>query len=135
MKLIKLTRNKYAIVDDDDFDKLNRYKWQCNYYGYAKRGIWDRGTNNNKQVLMHREIMGVLDRKDIEIDHINKNTLDNRKCNLRFCSHQENIMGKSGHYKNNKSSRYKGVYYRKDRRVWIVEIKYNYKKVYVGRIS
>src|SRR4030042_4625468 len=82
---IKLTRGKYAIVDAEDFERLNKYKWQAVKIGncfYAKRSRRDK--NKIRAVQMHREIMRPP--KELLIDHKNHNGLDNRKANLRFAT-------------------------------------------------
>lgn len=65
--------------------------------------------------------MGIVDKnKNIKIDHKNGNRLDNRKCNLRFCTTGQNSMNK-GKQKNNKSG-YKGVYWHGQDKMWCVQI-------------
>lgn len=87
-KEIKLTRGKVAIVDEEDFDRVNAIKW----YAYETHGSWyaARKTNDRirKMLLMHRFIMNPP--RDKLIDHINWNGLDNRRTNLRICTHKEN---------------------------------------------
>jgi len=96
MKLIKLGGKKYslnAIVDDDDFDRISKYKWSVHKKGncfYAHRGFVCNGKL--KHVLMHQEILNFP--KDLDIDHINGNSIDNRKSNLRICLHQENAYNR-----------------------------------------
>jgi hypothetical protein len=80
-KIIALTQGKETIVDDDDYEWLSKYKWHYNI-GYAFR------KNNGKKIRMHREICRPPN--DMQIDHINHNKLDNRKCNLRICTDQQN---------------------------------------------
>lgn len=92
---IPLTQGQYAIIDDDDFDFISKSKWRFKL-GYALDG---------KGKTMHRQIICVP--CGMFIDHINGNGLDNRKANLRICSHKENMMNKKI-YKNNTSG-YKGV--------------------------
>lgn len=100
MKIIKLSgvygKGLSVTVDDEDFKRLNRWKWHLKSSGYACRTI----THNNKKkaLLMHRDIMGAETGQ--ELDHINRERLDNRKENLRFCTHAENMRnrGKSGQY-------------------------------------
>lgn len=80
MKTIPLTQDKFAIVDDEDFDRLNEYKWYAgkrkngNYY--AQRSI--KVNDTYRSILMHSEIM----KTDKKVDWKNGNTLDNRKENL-----------------------------------------------------
>ena len=65
------------------------------------------------------------------VDHINHNGLDNRKCNLRICTNQENICN-CEIPKNNKSG-CKGVYWAKDKHKWTVQVTVNNKTIYIGR--
>lgn len=90
MREIKLTQGKVALVDDCDFEELNKFKWhayQCGKNFYAGRGIWVDGKTYS--IKMHRQILGLTTSK-IHCDHINGNGLDNRRCNLRKCTHAEN---------------------------------------------
>ena len=94
MREIPLTQGKVALVDDEDYDFLNQWKWHIlNARGleYAVRSIW-RGVVNGKErndtVLMHREIMATP--AYLHTDHINRNGLDNRKSNLRVVTNREN---------------------------------------------
>jgi len=97
---IQLTNSdKVVMVDDDDYERLSNLTWWMNGPGYAD------GWVDGKGCLMHRFIMGA--KKGQEIDHINSNKLDNRKENLRFCTHLENIT-RIGIRKNN-STGYVGV--------------------------
>ena len=61
-----------------------------------------------------------------QVDHINRNPLDNRRSNLRICTQQDNAKNKSK-YKNNNSG-FKGVYFLKTYYYWVAEIRYNNKK-------
>ncbi len=86
MRKIKLTQGEYALVDNIDFERLNKHKWYYNG-NYAVRGI----LINKKPVVwrMHWDIMGKPE-KGLETDHINRNKLDNRKSNLREITQLEN---------------------------------------------
>ena len=95
MKTIRLTKGKSAIVDDADYVGLMKNHW-CFSTGYAMRGTW----RDHKTHLMHRQIMGQPP-QGMEIDHINGNRLDNRRCNLRFATRSQNIINK-GCQPNNK---------------------------------
>src|SRR2546430_16319669 len=96
---IKLTRGKYALVDLVDYEWLSQWKWYCSARGYAARRLYPE----NKVVYMHRVIIP----EGEEVDHINHDKLDNRKSNLRPCTHKQNLRSR-GLNKNNKSG-YKGV--------------------------
>jgi hypothetical protein len=104
VKEIPLTRGKFAIIDDEYFEELNKFKWQASTTGYARRSEFLNGKR--KYVSMHRSI---TDAKAGEmVDHINGNRLDNRRCNLRVCNNSQNQMNSRSSF-NGKSSKYKGV--------------------------
>lgn len=86
MKEIPLTRGLVALVDDKDFDALMKHGWFANgkenaFYAMRRDGV--------KKITMHRVIMQASPRE--HVDHINGNTLDNRRCNLRICTHALNL--------------------------------------------
>ncbi len=73
-KLIPLTHGFYAIVDDQDFDRLNKWKWYLGSHGYALHTVWTDGKS--KHVHMHHEILrGVHGQV---VDHINRNKIDGK---------------------------------------------------------
>jgi hypothetical protein len=99
MKKIPLTRGLFALVDDEDFEYLNQWKWCANKIGntfYAVRATGKR--INNRMVTttyyMHRILMKPEGK--LIIDHINKYGLDNRKENLRVVTKRENSWNKIG---------------------------------------
>ena len=92
MKKIQLTKFRYALVDDDDYERLNKHWWHVNSGGYAVR--------NTKQgvVHMHREVCGTPPPGSV-VDHIDGDRLDNRKENLRIATYQENAVNKHNRVK------------------------------------
>lgn len=124
MKEIKLTRNKTAIVDDEDFDFLNQFTWQYATRGCATRTVRYGKREYNKKVCikMHRLIMGITD-LEMKVDHINNNPLDNRKENLRICTQAENSRNQSISRVN--TSGYKGVIFDKRplSKPWVAQIR------------
>lgn len=110
MKMIYMegrNQTKIVLVDDDDYEKFNRHKWCASSSGknfYAMRAT--RKGGKYKAIYMHREILPPL-KEDEEIDHINRNTLDNRKANLRRVSRRENALNRIVSTKT--SLKYKGV--------------------------
>jgi len=125
-KLIKLTRGKFAIVDAEDFEWLNQWKWYCDIRGYAIRH-----TDPKHVVYMHREILKTP--KGLVSDHINQNKLDNRRENLRTATHSQNKTNRPMQA-NNKSG-YKSVYWDKSRQKWFVNIRLNGKSKTLGRFE
>lgn len=142
MKEIKLTQGKYALVDDENYDWLNQYKWRIqnnNTTYYARRNIFIQYLNKRKTIFIHREIMEKkLNRKlesNEQIDHINGDGLDNQEHNLRICVKQQNLFNSKKQKKYNKKktiSRYKGVCWRKDCKKWYTRIMFNGKSIYLG---
>ncbi len=124
---IPLTRGYVAIVDAADYDWLMQFKWQwsCGYASHSKRVA---GRKNAVAILMHRMIVNPL--PGFEIDHINGDRLDNRRCNLRICTSDQNRQNKS-RYKNNTSG-YKGVLFHKPMRKWLAQIKVNNQVINLG---
>lgn len=91
MKEVRLSKGAIAIVDDVDFEFASSHKYWINSWGYAYRSIW-LGQHNkpqHKNVSLHRELMGVTDPR-VLVDHINGDTLDNRRCNLRLSTKSTN---------------------------------------------
>lgn len=114
-----------VIIDDSDFDLVRKHnaKWYF-YEGYAMC----RSYVTREKIVMHRLIMSA--QKGQQIDHINRNRLDNRKENLRFCNQSQNMANIIK--KNNSSSKYKGVYYSKANSKWLVQIKCKGVSYYFG---
>lgn len=126
MKKIRLSSWITCIVDDEDFDYLNQWKWSG--WEYAKRKDKELGII----ISMHRIIMGAK-HGDI-IDHINGNKLDNRKENLRFCTAREN----SQNLEHNHKVGYKGVYRQYNKCggcYYIVKITVHGKTINLGKFS
>mgnify|MGYP007100070924 FL=1 len=131
MKKIKLTQGKYALVDDEDYEALNKLKWRCSKGGntfYAYGTSRDITTNKEITVLMHRLVINTP--KGLHTDHINGNGLDNRKSNLRACTLIENMRNKkihrNGHLYGTTKSRYNS------KKPWEANTTLNGKKVYLG---
>lgn len=136
MKKIKLTQNKFALIDNEDYRLISKYKWCAvnnhNYTYYALSGCWNKQTKKVKQIRMHRLIMGITDPK-IQIDHINGNGLDNRKKNLRVCNNSQNHMNQEK--RKFCSSRFKGVYWYKLLNKWRARIYMNGKSKDLGHFD
>ena len=121
MRKIKLTQGKYALVDDIDFEWLNQRKWwadKIGKYWYAVRRSW----NPTHKIYIHREILGLQKGDELEADHINHNTLNNKRCNLRAVTHQQNAINNLG----------KGIHWHKQIKRWIAGIKIDRRLVYLG---
>ena len=125
MKEIPLTQGKVTLVDDEDFEYLNQWKWYYDNCGYARRSIHvpDQGA-----ILMHRAIVQTPD--DMETDHINGNKLDNQRTNLRICTMPQNRRNRRA-YANNTSG-FKGVVWNMSAKKWEAYIRMNIKRIYLG---
>lgn len=126
-KNIELPHGFNALVDDEDFDWLNKYGWYRTPCGYATRRVW-AGTNRQVGLLMHREILGVEPGE--EVDHINADRLDNRKENLRVVTRSQNMMNRRKIKA--KTSVFKGVCWKKSHKSWQVAIRVNKKLIHLG---
>ena len=127
-KKIKLTRGKFAIVDSEDFEWLNQWKWHAGKGGkYAARKIYP----SERVIYMHRLLMNTPE--NMETDHVNGNGLDNRKKNLRVCTGAENRMNHKL-LSTNKSG-FNGVSWNKDIRKWSVCISVKAKTIHGGEFK
>lgn len=89
-----LTKGKVAIVDEADYMRLSRWKWSYSNSGYAMRGT-TAGGKKSRGYTMHRQILGLIHGDGKEVDHINKDRLDNRRANLRVVTRKENCANRS----------------------------------------
>ncbi len=131
MKIIKLSKGKETIVDDDMYDELNKYNWiysdyENSKYGYALRNISIDG--NRKGIMMHRVVNNTPD--GYYTDHLNRDRLDNRRENLRTCTISQNSQNSSLNRKN--TSGYRGVSWSKISNKWLAYINYAKKRVHIG---
>lgn len=127
MKYIDLTRGLQAIIDDQDYDRVSALKW-CAVECYI--GAFYAATHRGKaRVYMHRFVLGVGDGG--EVDHINRNKLDNRKENLRLVTRSQNIMNYPRRKDN--TSGHKGVHYDKATGKWMAYISVNSRHKALGR--
>ena len=97
MREIRLTQSYITQVDDSDFEWLSKSSWHAHVSGgykqcisrkvYARRGTLRKGVN--KKYYMHREIMDAP--KEMVVDHIDGNSLNNQRANLQIVTQLENI--------------------------------------------
>lgn len=130
MKQIPLTRGLFALVDNEDYEYLNQWKWYARkgavtYYA-SRRGI---ANGVERSTYMHRVILGLTDRK-IHTDHIDHNGLNNQRANLRKCTNKENSMN---HRPQKRSTTgIKGVTPRSNGNGFIAQIRANNKNIHLG---
>jgi len=126
MKVIPLSQGKCAVVDDNNYDSLSKYKWcavkiRNTFYAIRKE--------NGKSIYMHREIMGLSFNSLKQVDHINHNGLDNKLLNLRKCTSKQNQYNQKSI---KGSSKYKGIYWNKGTKRWHAQVWFNYHNYYLG---
>lgn len=99
MKKIKLTRGKVTLVDNDDFEKLSKFKWYVNFHTSTSYAVRTRRKNEkgSNMIGMHRLIMNCP--KGLIVDHIDGNGLNNRKSNLRVVDARTNQLNRKQHRK------------------------------------
>lgn len=127
MKMIPLTQGKFALVDDEDFEYLTQWKWcavRSDTTFYAERG------ESGHHIRMHADIMN--NPKGMEVDHRNRNGLDNRRENLRVCTNQQNKMNR-GRFSSNTSG-FKGVSLT-DHGTYQARIQVNKKRINLGSFA
>ena len=133
-KEIKLTRGYVTVVDDADFEWLSGWKWHvfirfglvyaCRQYCHPTLKN-KRGHKKQISISMARLIMG--EPKGMNVDHINGNSLDNRRANLRICTHQQNLWNS-----HRRLGLYKGVYEGPGSKKWRANIVVNKKSKHLG---
>lgn len=123
MKEIQLTQGRVAQVSDEDFEYLNSLKWYYVKSGYAK----GRPHRNTPEMIMHRTVlqrMGVNLADGGEVDHIDRNGLNNQRENLRLVSHIQNVRN------SNRIARAKGVSFDKKTGKYRAKLIVFYRAVY-----
>lgn len=127
MKRIPLTQGKYALVDDEDYDRLVAMgKWCASKMRntfYAVKAARPRNISMHSVLFMETN-------KKYRVDHIDGNGLNNQKCNLRICTNAENARNQR--IKSNNTSGFKGVHLYKGLKKWGAGIKINGKRIHLG---
>ena len=134
-----ILKNKYGEevartkIDLDDLSRTIQYKWYCHEYENFKQ--YCQGTlNSGEKIRLHHFILGIQKNtlQGKVVDHINGDSLDNRKANLRIITQQENLLNMKP------QDPMKGIrlYYLKDGTPrYGVRITYNYKTISLGTYS
>jgi hypothetical protein len=135
MKEIKLTKGYRTLVDDINYEWLNSYNWHAqttpNGSIYAARNASIKlGEITSKEkprvILMHQQI---LDFPEIDVDHYDRDTLNNQRFNLRSCTESQN--GANAKLSKRNKSGFKGVWKHRSGK-WQAQICINRKKINLG---
>ncbi len=143
MKEILLTQGKTALVDDEDYEYLNKFKWnarKAKQTYYAKRTV--RIDNKYKTIYMHRLILKLND-SSINVDHEDYNGLNNQKSNIRILTKSDNSkrvrsFGNNRNIANNikgkikTSSIHAGLSWNNQKKKWKAQITINGTSKYLG---
>jgi hypothetical protein len=124
----KQEEKERTIIDLEDIDKIKSYKWNCNKSSKFHVSTITKDGN----LMLHRLIMNCTD-DSLVVDHINHNPLDNRKCNLRICTNEENRKNNSLY--NTNTTGIIGIYYIKKRNIWQSSITVNTKLLLLGEFN
>jgi hypothetical protein len=131
-RLIRLAGPRYAKVDPADYQRLRKYEWFAlkgtrNFYAVRRA----RGPKGNRffTTYMHRELMDVGE--GLLVDHVNQDSMDNRRANLRPATRAENIRNRKK-FSNSSGSRYKGIYLNKNHKRWVARITFAKKRIHLG---
>ena len=127
MKEIELTQNQVALVDDEDFERINQHYWCARWDKgpksfYAVRNV-QIGVDSitGKRIRQHINMASMILSTTKMVDHKNHNTLDNQKQNLRTCTYSEN--NRNRRKRKGCSSKYKGVYLNRRNNRWYAQIR------------
>jgi len=125
VRFIPLTQGKFAIVDAEDYPRLARYKWSASR---SRHNLYACRCAGGKKISMHRVVANAPN--GLLVDHIDGDTLNNRKANLRLCSITQNNRNRRPNRR--ATSKYKGVTWSKCCRKWFARIRPNRKVIYLG---
>ena len=132
--VLELFGGKQTTIDKEDYPRIKDYRWlladnsQGRFYARAQIPTLPR---KRKTLELHRFLLNSP--PDKEVDHVDGDGLNNRKANLRHCSHRENSH--NSRIRSDNTSGYKGVQYKADRNKWDAYIKMDGRQVYLGTFS
>jgi len=119
MKIVNLTQQQLSKVDDSDYRFIVAFRWQAqwnntskSFYAVRTESFHDGKRWRCRKIYLHRFLTGLNYGDKRQVDHINHDTLDNRRENIRVCNRSENQMNRT--LQKNNSTGFKGVSFRKD---------------------
>lgn len=126
-----MSYGKSFLFDIEDFPHVQEHYWVATTSGYAAHFYYERNENNKRVrrlLFFHRLIMG--EPKGMDVDHINGDTLNNRKSNLRVCTSHNNDCNRAA--PKNNTSGHIGVSYSKHHKGWRAYITIYGKQIQLG---
>lgn len=129
--IVELTKGMWAGIDAEDVPLIENHSWAATWNGSAYYATCGIRSPARETIYMHRFLMGEKNPK-VHIDHRNRETLDNRRSNLRRATPTQNHANsrlRGG------SSRFKGVYWDKSKKKWSASITMNGKRKQLGRFN
>jgi hypothetical protein len=135
MKEIPLSQGYVAVVDDEDYELVSRFKWSAlvnrRKDGTIKHVYAVRTDKSNKMVLLHRFLLGLPPGQVPIVDHHDRDGLNNQKGNLRRCGLSHNA-GNAQKHTDGITSKFKGVYWNKRAHKWQAQIQKSNHREYLG---
>lgn len=130
--VVPLTRGKVAMIDDEDADRVLTFKWYA-YPDSRRQRIWYAqrhlpSPQRGKFISMHRFILNAP--PGVDVDHVNGDTLDNQRSNLRWANDSQNAANRR--YLPTNTSGFRGVCFNKKAGKWQAGIKHQGKSIYLG---
>lgn len=136
MKSIILTQGQVSLVDDEDFERLDIHKWHAATTSFDKTKFYARrqSVSMPRRVLnLHREVLQLESTDRNKVDHINGDTLDNRKENLRKADQFQNQYNTK--IRSDNTSGYRCVSWSKSNKKWLVQIRVLKERVHIGHFT
>lgn len=121
---IKVGRGMYTVIDAEDLEEMSKYTWNAGNNSYVSAR-----SKESKTIYMHR----LLCPTDAEVDHKDHDPLNNRKSNLRPCTHSQNQCNKNVRRKN--KHKWRGITWVEARKKWKATIRCDKKIIYLGLFS
>ncbi len=119
--------SQQILIDIEDLSKLKGFTWGV-FLSSHNKSLYAQTNYKNKNIKLHRLITNCPE--DKMIDHINRNTLDNRRCNIRICTNSENQQNKNKYINN--ISGFIGVNWHKNNKCWQASIRVYKKLLHLG---
>lgn len=132
MKLLTCRGIEFTI-DSEDFERVSAFTWTHELHCRSRKPYILR-KEGKLRVWLHRFILNLPSGKGIQVDHINGDPTDNRKCNLRICDKGAQNAINRPKQKNNTTG-YKGVFFRKDSKKYRAAIRVNQKLIHLGQFE